>query len=250
MTHLTLTGQQHDLVRRTPRGLIAGSRVSDAPDNARDDFEIVVANGDRSLLVAADALVTRQYAGKGLSVGSYTRDAREDNSVTVVAIRDGRVVATMTARNDGPGGLLAENLYEREISHSRLAGGRLCELTRLATDPRFNSQVLLATLFNATYRVARSRFGTTDFFMEVHPRHAPYYTRMVGCQIVGGETTCPRVNAPAVLLHLPARRVEDRMIATAACRTVGRSTRRSVYGYLQHASGDRSRAGQWTPAFA
>lgn len=42
----------------------------------------------------------------------------------------------------------------------------------------------------------------TDFVIEVNPRHELFYKRMLGFNRIGEERMCPRVGAPAILLHL------------------------------------------------
>ena len=66
--------------------------------------------------------------------------------------------------------------------------------------------------------------------IEVHPRHAGFYKRMLGFTEIGGEKACPRVNdAPAVLLHLDMRHV-DEQIALLGGTGAGRG--RSLYAYF------------------
>ena len=77
----------------------------------------------------------------------------------------------------------------------------ICEVTRLAVDLDCHDPELLNSLFLAIYQYVRAVFGGTELVIEVNPRHAGYYRRTMGFQQIGGLRTCPRVNAPAVLLH-------------------------------------------------
>ncbi|TEX49967.1 MAG: hypothetical protein CFR70_00705 [Rhodocyclaceae bacterium] len=49
-------------------------------------------------------------------------------------------------------------------------------------------------------------FGCSDAVIEVNRRHAGFYSRRFGHARIGDEKLCPRVDAPAVLMH---RRRED-----------------------------------------
>jgi hypothetical protein len=61
---------------------------------------------------------------------------------------------------------------------------------------------MIASLFQVAYTYAHNILKATDFFCEVNPRHAGPQKRMFGFRPIGSVKTCPRVNAPAVLLHL------------------------------------------------
>jgi hypothetical protein len=57
-------------------------------------------------------------------------------------------------------------------------------------------------LFSRAYELARTLFPTTDILIEVNPRHAGFYEKILGFAVVGAERICPRVNAPALLMRL------------------------------------------------
>jgi hypothetical protein len=59
------------------------------------------------------------------------------------------------------------------------------------------------------YLCGRVIHGVTDAFIEVNPRHATYYKRLYGFETAGSPRTCPRVNAPAVLLRLRLERIHQ-----------------------------------------
>lgn len=69
---------------------------------------------------------------------------------------------------------------------------------------------MIALLFQISYIYARNLYQATDFFCEVNPRHATPQKRMFGFQQIGKEKICPRVNAPAVLLHLEHELIKSR----------------------------------------
>ena len=128
---------------------------------------------------ACSALVRRMYAWRGYKM-SAARQIIEDNSSA---------------------GLLADNLYSEELAKLRKPSHVLCEVTRLAVDVDSHDPELLKSLFRSSYKYARAIFGVTDVVIEVNPRHATYYRREFGFSQIGTVRTCPRVDAPAVLLH-------------------------------------------------
>lgn len=222
-----------------------------ATQRTPDDVRFVIVQRGSPVDADVGMLIEKRYAARGLWLGATAANQSDHNVTTIAALRGSRVVATVSVRSDGPQGLLAEHLYPLEIQARRKLGERLCELTRLAADTSFGSQPALASLFNAAYRIAILTYDATDFVMEVHPRHAAYYSRMIGCQIVGRETICPRVNAPAVLLHMPSRRVEDRLsLATTRQSPTPKSPRRSIYDYLQRAATTSQIGHCWSPTLA
>lgn len=167
----------------------------------RDGYRIRVANGSDCLKRQAAKLIERMYSSRGLfPYGTKTEIDRRD--ITVVALCGDQPVATLTVRMDFGNGLLADTLYNKEIDTARSIGGKVCEITQLALDPSPGSHDALAGLFQALYVIAQFTRRMTDIFIEVHPRHANFYQRIFGFKRVGDVRICPRVGAPAVLLHL------------------------------------------------
>ncbi len=148
----------------------------------------------------ADALVDRLYASRG-----YRREppapADEHSRLTLLASQAGQAVGTLTLNVDAEHGLLADALYRNEIDGFRRNGGRLCELTGFAVDRETRSRTLLATLFHLLYLAGRQIYQISDVLIEVNPRHRPFYESQLGFRIAGEARECPRVGAPAVLLH-------------------------------------------------
>lgn len=150
---------------------------------------------------ACNALVRRMYLSRGYRILPTRQSIDDPNHFTLGAWLNGELVATLTGTRDSRRGLLADNLYDHEISALRKPNRVIGEVTRLAVDSEFRSPELLASLFRATYQYARAVFGVTDVVVEVNPRHASYYRREMGFAQIGAVRTCPRVEAPAVLLH-------------------------------------------------
>lgn len=150
---------------------------------------------------ACSALVRRMYAWRGYLLSPSRQPVDDPNHVVLGAWDDGELIATLTTSRDSRAGLLADALYGEEISVLRKPARVICEVTRLAVDADCHDPELLKSLFRAAYQYARAVFGGTDAVIEVNPRHAGYYRRELGFQQVGKLRTCPRVEAPAVLLH-------------------------------------------------
>lgn len=150
---------------------------------------------------ACNALVRRMYVSRGYRVLPQRQSLDDPNHFTLGAWLEGELVATLTGSRDSRTGLLADNLYRDEISALRKPTRVIGEVTRLAVDSDFRNPDLLKALFRATYQYARAVFAVTDVVVEVNPRHAGYYRRELGFAQVGSIRTCPRVEAPAVLLH-------------------------------------------------
>ncbi len=173
----------------------------------RDGYQVRVANGSDCLKRQAAKLIERMYSSRGLF--PYGTKAEIDKrDVTVVALFGDQAVATLTVRMDFGNGLLADTLYSKEIDSARAIGGKVCEITQLALDPSSGTHDALAGLFQALYVIAQLTRRMTDIFIEVHPRHANFYQRIFGFKRIGDERICPRVGAPAVLLHLSQEEFE------------------------------------------
>ena len=173
---------------------------SDDIFSSKADYVLCMADSESQRREVA-LLVDRMYTWRGYKYDGAT-SARTDRNKTVFQIRrDGQVIATLTLRMDSEAGLLADGLYRDEVDLFRGMGGTLCELTGLAVAPGEDSPEVLKALFQAAYMVGHRRFGASDVFIEVNPRHVSYYRR-IGFRAVGPLRTCPRVAAPAVLMHL------------------------------------------------
>lgn len=150
---------------------------------------------------ACGALVRRMYSWRGYRLSPPRQQLGDPNHVTLGAWLERDLVATLTASRDSSAGLLADTLYGHELAGLRKPSRVICEVTRLAVDVDSHDPELLHSLFLATYRYTRAVFGGTDMVIEVNPRHAGYYRRQLGFTQVGSLRTCPRVEAPAILLH-------------------------------------------------
>lgn len=149
----------------------------------------------------ANRLVRRMYAWRGYNIQAAASSIKDPNRATLAVWHDENVVATLTIRRDSPAGLLADALYERELTAIRAPGRTVCEVTRLAVHPAFSSWGMLNSLFQTALQYGRRHFSASDAVIEVNPRHARYYERRFGFRLIGDERCCERVNAPAVLLH-------------------------------------------------
>ena len=204
------------------------------PRNGLLDRNCVLQRGDYSIRVTdpterrneVGALIKRMYSWRGYDIGNTSMSTQ--NNTTLEALSGQDLVGTLTLRLDSEDGLLADELYEEKVSAFRTSDRKICELSKLAIDPEFSSKELLASLFNLAYIYARLIQKATDFFIEVNPRHAAYYKRMLGFRQLGEMRNCQRVNAPAVLLHLELAYVDAQVSSLAgSC-----SREKSLYTYF------------------
>jgi ribosomal protein S18 acetylase RimI-like enzyme len=149
----------------------------------------------------ASMLVQRMYASRGYITETAKQRLDDPNRVTLAAWQYDEVIATLTLGRDSPSGLLADTLYAPEVAGLRRPDRIVCEVTRLAVDPDFASRELLLSLFRAAHKYGKELFAASDVVIEVNPRHVGYYQRLLGFKQLGELRHCPRVAAPAVLLH-------------------------------------------------
>ncbi|THF61640.1 N-acyl amino acid synthase FeeM domain-containing protein [Pseudothauera rhizosphaerae] len=187
-----------------------------------DGYQIRLADHSDTLRTRISLLIEKLYAWRGLQA-SHANVAPLPHQTTLVACRDDHhLFGTVTLGLDSCDGLMADGLYQDEIDEIRRSGGRVCEVTRLAIDPEFGSHRVMAQLFHLVFILARMVHGMTDLFAEVHPRHSDYYRRMLGYRLAGPEKVCPRVGAPAVLLHISLADVERHIRERGEGRTLYR----------------------------
>jgi hypothetical protein len=102
---------------------------------------------------------------------------------------------------DSEAGIPADIGYAAEIDVYRSRGAKVAQVARLAVEPHHGSKEFLGTLFHLVY-IFLALGQATDIFIEVHPRHAPFYRRMLSFRSAGECKPCRRVDALAVLMHV------------------------------------------------
>jgi len=185
---------------RRPLSAIAEVFAACTLEDLQSGLKASVARAQRAFS-SARALVAERYTARGYQMLTHDGHPRaERNAVTLVADEAGKTLGTMTLRMDNK--LAAQETYREEVRAILGDRGSACELTclALAADAQAASQATLAVLFRLGYFIAH-KVGITDVFIEVNPRHAAFYRRVLGFTIAAGERICPRVQAPAVLLH-------------------------------------------------
>lgn len=178
---------------------------------------------------AVRLLIERMYEWRGLAASDTELQTHRPDRITLVASDESAIFGTITLGLDGENGILADTLYPEELQRLRQRGARLCELTRLAMDTQHNAKEVLGALFHLVYIHGRLLHGATDLVIEVHPRHASFYRRMMGFKFIGEERVCPRVNAPAVLLHLELSYVDAQIAQHGGS---GKASARTLYSYF------------------
>jgi len=159
----------------------------------------------------ATMLVERMYSWRGYHTEAAASVRQDSGRIMLEASSESQLFGTLTLGLDSEQGLLADTLYEDEIDRFRRAGGKVCELSKLAVDPQYSSKEVLASLIQLAHIHARIVHEATDAFIEVNPRHAVFYKRMLGFRQLGSVRTCPRVDAPAVLLHLEIAYMDEQI---------------------------------------
>lgn len=176
-----------------------------------DAIRIEVAETHVQRMLAHD-LLSQQYRKAGYLPPPFSWPCAQE--ITLLALHGHRAVATLTIRVDSQAaGLLADHRYGPLLNQYRADGHVLCEFIRFAIDSDAPVMQVLGKLLETGWPKAARQFGATDVFVECHPRHSAFYRRALAFKIIGSETTCERVGAPAVLLHLPVERLRSRHIA-------------------------------------
>ncbi|MGA8146836.1 MAG: GNAT family N-acetyltransferase [Gallionellaceae bacterium] len=162
-------------------------------------FKFRLANSDDGLN-SASLLVQQMYSWRGYATSANLHHS--PNRFTLLAFYDEKNIGTVTLGLDSEGGLSVDEMYGDKVGELRAMNRKVCEITKLAVDQSVRSKRVLATLFHLCFIYGRNIHGGTDFVIEVNPRHVLFYKRMLGFEHFGEEKTCPRVNAPAILLRL------------------------------------------------
>ncbi|WP_332876023.1 GNAT family N-acetyltransferase [Massilia sp. S19_KUP03_FR1] len=148
---------------------------------------------------SASVLINKMYAWRGYA-GSH-QIVTDPNRITLTASDKGEVIGTLSLGLDSSVRLLADQVFQDLIDPIR-ANGRVCELIKFAIDPSVKSRAVLASLFHVAFIYARDLNNCSDIFIEVNPRHRRFYERLLKFRVVCEPRDNPRVQAPAVLMHM------------------------------------------------
>lgn len=162
------------------------------------NFKIRIATSD-DRQQSANLLIEKMYSSKGYGRHAVQKDPYR---ITLAAYQAEHVVGTLTLGFDSPEGLAADRMYHAEVDALRQQGCRICEITKFAVDRKVQSKRVLATLFHLTQIYGHHLHHATDFLIEVTPRHAAFYKRMLGFSQYGEEKLNSRVNVVGVLLRV------------------------------------------------
>jgi hypothetical protein len=173
--------------------------VAVAFDDDQNPFIVKVVD-DPHRRTDTSSLIERRYAWRGYAVSPL--EIATDGRVTLAACVDDTTLATITATPDRTGGLYVGGVYPDTVAALRAQGRRLCEFTRLAVDESVRSHAVLGAIFHVAFMYVFQIHRCTDVLIEVNPRHARFYQRMLGFEPAGEERWDPAVGAPAVLLRL------------------------------------------------
>lgn len=147
-------------------------------------------------------LIERLYKRRGYRCTPPAHNGVPRTRLPLAGADGSRLFATLTLGLDGPNGLLADELYRHEIDAFRADERTVCELCAFAVDPAYSAHGVLVSLFRLAYLYGRRLHRVSDAFIEVNPRHVGFYERIMGFERCGEQRECPRVGAPAVLMHL------------------------------------------------
>lgn len=176
---------------------------------------------------AASLLIEKMYSWRGYEADALGLDP---NKITLVAYQDNKVVGTLTLGLDTPSGMVVDQLYKNEADQLRSQGRKICDVTKLAVDQDIKSKSVLGALFHLSVIYGRNIHNATDFLIEVNPRHALFYQRMIGFVPLGEEKLCPRVNAPAVLLKLDLAYADEQVLKYGGLGAAAQGVK-SIYPY-------------------
>ena len=176
---------------------------------------------------SASLLIEKMYSWRGYEADTLGQDP---NKITLVAYQEDRVVGTLTLGLDSPSGMVVDQLYKTEADQLRAEGRNICDVTKLAIDQDIKSKDVLGALFHLSVIYGRNIHNATDFLIEVNPRHAQFYKRMIGFVPFGEEKLCPRVNAPAVLLKLDLDYANQQVLSYGGQGASAQGVR-SIYPY-------------------
>jgi hypothetical protein len=156
-------------------------------------------------LYSSFRLLQQRYVAAGLSTSKQPIRVEPFHfwrqSQVFVAIKSGRVVGCLTLVRPGPFGLPSEHSHP-EMMGVVPPGSAVGEVTSFAisNDCGLHSLDIFLGLTQLVQRFGLHN-GVEYIFAVVHPRHAKFYQRAIGFQVIGDELPCARVEgSPGVTL--------------------------------------------------
>ena len=191
------------------------SRIAPTSNNVSPDisFEIASTADDRN---AAFRLVYQSYLRAGLIEPNDIRmrvtpyHLLPTTTVFVAKLRKQQVVTTLSLVIDGELGVPMESTCPGVIEQRRRQGLVVGEVTCLA-DRRSDIRRFLPNFCMLTRLMAQyaRRQGVDQLLVITHPRHARFYSRLMGFEVTTDVTSCPHVrDNPAVALCLDFAKVD------------------------------------------
>ncbi len=194
----------------------------------RADYKICLVDSHEQR-IETNKLVQSRYASKGYLTDNSTIPHHNLHQITFEASNDHQLFGTISLTIDSNGGLLSDNLYADEINSLRNKNRTVCELSKFASHTEHGSKEVFAALFHLAHIYAYILNDVQDAVIEVNPRHAFFYKRMLGFRQIGPERICERVNAPAILLHLDLDIMRKQIISLSPQSP---SKSRTIYPYF------------------
>ncbi|MFW5425980.1 MAG: N-acyl amino acid synthase FeeM domain-containing protein [Methylophagaceae bacterium] len=121
-------------------------------------------------------------------------------TVVFIAVKEGKVIMTLTLVTDSPFGLPMDDLYLKELSPFRRAHRHIGQLSSLASLAQYRcaNQTLPLFLIKIMGRYARDHMRLDDLVITVNPKHGLFYESLLLFKKIGGLKACQEVkNHPA-----------------------------------------------------
>ncbi|MBN2233383.1 MAG: hypothetical protein JW781_11290 [Deltaproteobacteria bacterium] len=121
------------------------------------------------------------------------------------------VISSLTMITDTPEfGLPMDAIYRPELDALRKHGRRLVEMSALVTPANLRWRNLFMYLARVAYWYA-NYLGIDDICIAVNPKHVRFYRNIFLFEQFGHERHFPKVDAPAVALHIDLHGFEARL---------------------------------------
>jgi len=220
LTHVKLPDFKYQLSKNSSNKPLSTTEADCLLETTNFSIHLVSSFKQR---MKASTLIKRMYATRGYQTESTSVFSESPNQYTFEARNAQQLLGTLTLTIDSDNGLLADQLYKPEIDIFRSEGKNVCEVSKLAFTPNTSSKQIFAALFHIAYLYARFLHGVEAAFIEINPRHARFYKSTLGFSQIGDQRTCPRVNAPAILLGLDLNHMRDQIVQHAGSNPENKS---------------------------
>lgn len=189
------------------KNLRAVSHLNKQSECNKDNIIIKFASTTSEFIEAME-LIQREYVRKGLVTSNelqpyFSPHLIMPNNRLVIALKEGRIIGTISLIEDSPIGVPMDNVHLTETMFLRKKKAKFAEVGSFAVDSEYQHQGITLLLYKAIFSYVCQYRNIEYILAAVHPRVAEIYNKLFKFEKVGKVQEYTKLNnAKSVPLRL------------------------------------------------